>query len=52
MCAIAVIRNAFARRAAYPPVKSLVPQATTAAMLNAVGADSDGNVIRGSFLSE
>jgi hypothetical protein len=44
-CAIAVSRNAFARRDPYPPTKSLVPQEKTAAKLKLVGADRDGSVI-------
>jgi hypothetical protein len=51
-CAIAVSKNAFVRRAPYPPTKSLVPQAKTAARLKLVLADSDGNVIPCSILSE
>jgi hypothetical protein len=45
---MAVSRNAFVRRAAYPPIKSLVPQEKTAAKLKLVDVDSDGSVIRGS----
>src|ERR1700685_107480 len=44
-CAIAVSTNAFARRAPYPPTKSLVPHAKTAVRLKLVGTVSDGSVI-------
>jgi hypothetical protein len=36
---IVVKRNAFDRRAAYPPTKSLVPQAKVAARLNVIGVN-------------
>jgi hypothetical protein len=42
---MAVNRNAFVRREAYPPTKSLVPQEKTATRLKAVGADSEGSII-------